>query len=235
LLDAKGHTSWLPKTSTLACTREMPTPFLNLRLAFLLAGGLSGLACAATQKAPTRTPPPEQAAAYFPLAPGWKWAYEIEKGGEKILATYAVLQQIGDTAIIQAGEERNGYTIMPEGIARRESLNPGDFILKTPIRAGATWPLAGGRAAVVSVGQDVTVPAGTYDDCAVVEEVRTNPDRVLRTTYAAGVGPIALEYQVSNPETRKFDVVLRARLLGLTRPGEDPLGNEAAGSLPGKP
>jgi hypothetical protein len=213
----------------------MPKPFLDLRLALLLAGSLSGLACATTQKAPARTPPPEQAAAYFPLAPGWKWAYEIEKGGEKILATYAVLQQIGDTVIIQAGEERNGYAILPEGIARRESLNPGDFILKTPIRAGATWPLAGGTAKVVSVGEDVTVPAGSYPDCAVVEEVRTNPDRVLRTTYAAGVGPIALEYQVSNPETRRFDVVLRARLLGLTRPGEDPLGNEVPGSLPAKP
>jgi hypothetical protein len=207
----------------------------SLRLALVLAGSLSGLACATAQKAPARTPPPEQAAAYFPLASGWKWAYEIEKGGEKILATYAVLQQIGDTAIIQAGEERNGYTILPEGIARRESLTPGDFILKTPIRAGATWPLAGGKAAVVSVGEDVTVPAGTYANCAVVEEVRTSPDRVLRTTYAAGVGPIALEYQVSNPETRKFDVVLRARLLGLTRPGEDPLGNEPTSSLPAKP
>ena len=213
----------------------MPKPFLILRLAFLLAGSLSGLACATTQKGSAGTPPPEQAAAYFPLAPGWKWAYEIERGGEKMLATYAVLQQIGDTVIVQAGEERNGYAILPEGIARRESLNPGDFILKTPIRAGATWPLAGGTAKVVSVGDTVTLPAGSYANCAVVEEVRTNPDRVLRTTYAAGVGPISLEYQVSNPETRKFDVVLRARLLGLTRPGEDPLGNEAPVSPPAKP
>ena len=211
----------------------MPRLFPNLRLAFFLASSLSGLACATTQKAPARTPPPEQAAAYFPLLPGWKWAYEIEKGGDKILATYAVLQQIGDSVIVQAGEERNGYAILPEGIARRESLNPGDFILKTPMRAGATWPLAGGQATVVAVGQDVTVPAGTYADCAVIEEARTNPDRVLRTTYAAGVGPIALEYQVSNPETRKFDVVLRAHLLGFTRPGEDPLGNQTAG--PAKP
>ena len=213
----------------------MPKPFLNMRLALLLAGSLSGLACATTQKAPARTPPPEQAAAYFPLAPGWKRAYEIEKSGEKILATYAALQQIGDTVIIQAGEERNGYAILPEGIARRESLNPGDFILKTPIRAGATWTLAGGRATVVSVGEDVTMPARTYANCAVVEEVRSNPDRILRTTYAAGVGPIALEYRISNPETRKFDVVLRARLLGFTRPGEDPLGNQTDGSLPAKP
>jgi hypothetical protein len=211
----------------------MPKPFLNLAL--FLAGSLSGLACATTQKTPARTPPPEQAAAYFPLAPGWKWAYEIEKSGEKILATYAVLQQTGDTVIIQAGEERNGYAILPEGIARREDLNPGDFILKTPIRAGATWPLAGGKATVVAVGEDVTVPAGTYANCAVVEEARSSPNRVLRTTYAAGVGPIALEYQVSNPETRTFDVVLRARLLGFTRPGGDPLGNETAGSLPAKP
>jgi hypothetical protein len=201
----------------------MPKSLLNIAL--LLTGGLSGLACATTQKAPARTPPPEQAAAYFPLATGWKWAYEIEKGSEKILATYAVLQQVGDTVIIQAGEERNGYAILAEGIARRESLNQGDFILKTPIRAGATWPLAGGQATVIAVGEDVTVPAGTFPNCAVVEETRTNPDRVLRTTYAAGVGPIALEYQVSNPETRKFTVVLHARLLGFTRPGEDPLGN----------
>jgi hypothetical protein len=213
----------------------MPRSLLNIRPAILVAGGLLGLACATTQKTAERTPPPEQAAAYFPLAPGWKWAYEIEKGGEKILATYAALQQIGDTVIIQAGEERNGYAILSEGIARRESLSPGDFILKTPIRAGATWSLAAGRATVVSVGGDVTVPAGTYANCAVVEEARSNPDRVLRTTYAAGVGPIALEYQVSNPDTRKFDMVLRARLLGLTRPGEDPLGNDTAGSQPAKP
>jgi hypothetical protein len=81
----------------------------------------------------------------------------------------------------------------------------------------------------------VTLPAGSYANCAVVEEVRTNPDRVLRTIYASGVGPISLEYQVSNPETRKFDVVLRARLLGLTRPGEDPMGNDTTSSPPAKP
>jgi hypothetical protein len=213
----------------------MPKPVLNLRLAFFLAGSLSGLACATTQKGSAGTPPPEQAAAYYPLAPGWKWAYEIEKGGEKILATYGVLEQIGDTVVIQAGEERSGYAILPQGIARREGPNAGDFILKTPIRAGATWPLASGTAKVVSVGEAVTVPAGTYANCAVVEEVRTNPDRVLRTTYAAGVGPITLEYQVSNPEARRFDVLLRARLLGLTRPGEDPLGNETTSSPPAKP
>ena len=185
-----------------------------------------GPACA-TSGASGRSPPPERAAEYYPLAPGWKWAYEIEKGGQKILATYAVVQQIGDSVIVQNGDERNGYTMLPEGIARRDSLNPGDFILRSPIMAQASWPLAEGKATVLSVGTEVTVPAGTYPNCAVVEETRTSPDRVLRTTYAAGVGPIKLEYQVSNPETHRFEVVLSARLLGVTRPGEDPLGGEA--------
>jgi len=224
--------SSLPNGSGLGSSTRMARLLRNMRLVILLAVSLSGLACATTPKTVARTPPPEQAAAYFPLAPGWKWAYEIEKGGQKILATYAVMEKVGDTVIIQAGEERNGYAVLPEGIARRESLSPGDFLLKTPIRAGATWSLGGGTAIVVSVGDDVTVPAGTYANCAVVEEARTNPDRVLRTTYAAGVGPIALEYQVSNPDTRKFEVILRARLLGLTRPGEDPLGNETGSSQP---
>jgi len=201
----------------------MRPDFFNFLLATLVLG--CELACATTQQAPARTPPPELAAEYFPLAPGWKWAYEIDKGGQKILATYAVLQWTGDSAIVQAGDERNGYALLAEGIARREGPSPGDFILKTPIRTGATWPLAGGKATVVSVGGNVTVPAGTYANCAVVEETRGSPDRVLRTTYAAGVGPVVLEYQVSNPETRKFDVILAARLLGVTRPGEDPLGD----------
>jgi hypothetical protein len=184
---------------------------------------LSGLACA-TSGASRRPPPPERASDYFPLTPGWKWAYEIEKGGQKILATYAVEQQIGDSVIVQNGDERNGYTITPEGIAKRDSLSLGDFILKSPIIAQASWPVREGKATVVSVGGEITVPAGTYANCAVIEETRSNPDRVLRTTYAPGVGPIKLEYQVSHPETRKFEVVLSARLLGVTRPGEDPLG-----------
>ncbi len=185
-----------------------------------------GLACATSGSA-RRAPAPERAADYFPLTAGWKWAYEIERGGQKVLATYAVMQQIGDSVIVQSGDERNGYTLTPDGIAKRDSLNLGDFILRSPIIAQASWPLREGKATVVSVGTEVTVPAGTYFNCAVIEENRSGPDRVLRTTYAPGVGPIRLEYQVNNPDTQKFEVVLSARLLGLTRPGEDPLGDSA--------
>jgi hypothetical protein len=213
----------------------MPKTFLKIPPVLFRVGlalmATCGLACATSSGTSRRSPPPESAADYFPLASGWKWAYQIEKGGQKILATYAVTQQIGDSVIVQNGDERNGYTVLAQGIARRDSLSPGDFILRSPIIAQASWPLAEGKATVVSVGTEVTVPAGTYPNCVVIEESRTGPDRVLRTTYAAGVGPIQLEYQVSNPETHKFEVVLSARLIGVTRPGEDPLGE----AVPGRP
>ena len=168
-------------------------------------------------------PPPESAQEYYPLHAGWRWAYEVEKGGERILAIYAVKQIAGDTVILETGEERLLYAILPEGIARKEGLTIGDYILKTPIRAGAEWPIANGKARVTAVGQTVTVPAGTFTNCAVVEEVRTNPDRVVRTMYAAGVGPVTVDYQVHDPIAGRIETALRASLRGLTRPGEDPL------------
>jgi hypothetical protein len=169
-------------------------------------------------------PPPEDAAAYFPLTAGWKWAYQVEKDGDKILATYAVLERMTDTAIVQTGQDRLVYAVLPQGIARREGLGVGDFLLKTPIRAGATWAVSGGEAKVVTVGRSVTVPAGTFPACATIEETRTDPPRVIRTVYAAGVGPVSLEVQAQDAESGQFRSAMRAALVGVTRPGEDPLG-----------
>ena len=57
----------------------------------------------------------------------------------------------------------------------------------------------------------------------IVEENRRNPARLVRTTYAAGVGPVSIEYLVHEPTTGRFDTALRASLRGVTRPGQDPL------------
>ena len=188
--------------------------------------GLALLGCASSAARPDSPagPPPEEAAAYFPLETGWKWAYELDKDGQSMLATYAVLEPVQGTVIVQAGEQRLGYVVTPQGIARRDGVQVGDLLLKTPIRAGLSWPVEGGDAKVVSVGETVTVPAGVYPNCATIEETRRDPLRVVRTVYAAGTGPISVEQQVADPATGKFKVVLRAKLLGVTRPGEDPLG-----------
>jgi len=169
-------------------------------------------------------PPPEEAAAYYPFSAGWKWAYNVEREGQTMLATTAVTERSGDTAIVQSGDQRLSYALGPEGISRREGLRTSDFLLRSPIRAGATWPIEGGQAKVAEVGKAVTVPGGTFPNCATVEESRTNPERVTRTVYCAGVGPVSIEVQVHDPLSGAFKTEMRATLLGVTRPGEDPLG-----------
>lgn len=200
----------------------MPT---SRRAIILLLAGTIAAGCASGKGAGPRAagPPPEAAADYFPLAQGWKWAYEVDKSGERILATYAVLETLLDTVIVQAGEERIVYATLPEGVARRQGATIGDFLIKTPVRKGAEWPIEGGSARIEEVGKTITVPAGTFVNCAVVVETRANPSRVVRTSYAPGVGAVSIEMQVSEPGARP-ETALRAVLLGVTRPGEDPLG-----------
>ncbi len=182
-------------------------------------------ACAGAPAAPTAAPapPPSDAQAYYPLEPGWRWAYDVVRGELPILATYVVAERAPGVAVVQAGQERLVYAISKEGIARREGSVVGDFLLKTPIVAGAEWAVADGKARVTAVGKSVTVPAGTFENCAVVEEARSGPDRIVRTTYAAGVGPVAIEVQQPDPRGGAgtgFVVTTKATLRGVTRPGE---------------
>jgi hypothetical protein len=205
-----------------AVTRQSPAP--PLLMALILC---AGCASSAGQKAGAAAiGNVEDAHQLYPLDAGWKWAYDVEKAGQPILAVYSVIQRQGDTAVLQAGEERITYLVLPDGIARRgpdKDLPQGDYLLHSPIRAGARWPIAGGTATVVSVGQTVTVPAGTYQGCVVVEESRSEPTRLVRTTYAPGTGPITIEFLVHDAASGRFDPALRAALRGVTPPGSDPL------------
>ena len=104
------------------------------------------------------------AADYYPLASGWKWAYDVEKDGMNILATYAVLERTGDTAVVQAGDERLTYAVTPDGhraeggggIGRLRHQEPGDAWAPNGRSRAA-------RAKIVSVEQDMSSssPAGT--------------------------------------------------------------------------
>ncbi len=98
----------------------------------------------------------------------------------------------------------------------------GDYVLKNPLTKDATWPVAGGTARVVSTGEEVTVDAGHFYDCAVVEVTRTDPPRLARTIFAPDVGPVVIEVQVQ--QDGKYVVTTRARLRSATKPGDDPFG-----------
>lgn len=160
-----------------------------------------------------------KASDYYPLGEGWKWAYDLEKDGEKILVIYAVAEATPEGATVVAGPERLSYAITPDGIAQADASGVGDFLLKNPITKGATWPVAGGKATVVSTSEEVNNEAGHFYDCAIVEVARTDPPRIARTTFAPDVGPVSLDYEVQ--DGGKYVVTTRARLRSVTKPGDD--------------
>ena len=194
-------------------------------LAFALLGVVVGPSCATTS-APSPTGAPDKArvaADFYPLEPGWKWAYDLEKEGQHMLAVYSVLERTPDTAIVQAGDERLSYDVSAKGVAQKDGVIVGDYVLKNPIVAGTEWSVVAGKARIASVEQKVSLPSGDYEHCLVVETLRTDPTRVSRTTFAPGVGPIAIEVQVQSQG--RFVTTLRASLRGTTKPGQDPLAS----------
>ncbi|HVU52799.1 MAG TPA: hypothetical protein VHL80_19090 [Polyangia bacterium] len=161
-----------------------------------------------------------QAADYFPVARGWKWAYDLERDGQKILAIYSVVERTPEGATIATGDERLSYAVSPQGLAQLDARGVGDFVLKNPIAKDAAWPVAGGTARIVSTTEEVTVDAGHFYDCAVVEVTRADPPRLARTIFAPDVGPVVIEVQVQ--QDGKYVVATRASLRSATKPGDDP-------------
>jgi hypothetical protein len=166
------------------------------------------------------------AADYFPVARGWKWAYDLEKDGQKILAIYSVVERTPEGATIATGDERLSYAVSAQGFAQMDARGVGDFVLKNPIAKDATWPVTGGTARIVSTTEEVTVDAGHFYDCAVVEVTRSDPPRLARTVFAPDVGPIVIEVQVQ--QGGKYVVAMRASLRAATKPGDDPFAAVSA-------
>ena len=189
----------------------------------LLAVSILVPACATSGGGPEAVRPRAgvTAADYYPLSDGWKWAFDVEQEGMNILATYVVLERKEAVAVVQAGDERLTYVVTPEGVAQFEGNAIGDYVIRNPIKQGAEWAVAGGRARIASANEEINIDSvGRYAGCVVVEVTRTDPARVTRTVFAPDLGPVALEMQVQ--EGTKFVTKARARLRAVTKPG-DPL------------
>jgi hypothetical protein len=183
-----------------------------------LATALSG-ACGTGGHTPDRLASSgNQALDYYPLVPGWGWAYQVERDGDNVLAPYSVAERTADGAVVKNGDQQMRYAILPEGIARRDGSSLGDFVLRNPVRQGTTWKVENGQATIVAAGVPLRLPSGDYPDCAVVEETRHDPERVTRTTFCRGVGPVDIEMRVFDPFKKTFEIMAHARLLSVTRP-----------------
>ena len=166
-----------------------------------------------------RPRPNATAADYYPLANGWKWAFDVEQDGVNILATYVVLERNADVAVVQAGDEKLMYAVTSDGVAQKDGTMMGDYVIKNPLRAGTEWNVSGGRAKITSVNEEVNIDSvGRYAGCVVVEVTRVSPMRITRTTFAPDLGPVALEMQVQDGQT--FKTTTKAKLRAVTKPGD---------------
>jgi len=215
-------TGQLSKHDLLLSTGKMPSfpPRQISAVLVLLAMAASACATARTSSS-AASPTGNPALDYYPLLPHWGWAYDVESEGRKVLALYSVVERRGNVALVKNGDDRIEYLIQSDGIARSEGSLPGDYLVKLPVHVGTTWPVSSGQATVVDAGREVSLPSGTYGDCAVVEEVRGQPNRVTRTTYCKGVGPVLIEMRVFNPMKTDFETIVRATLLSVTRPEQE--------------
>ncbi len=186
----------------------------------LAAGAAMVAGCASASARPPTFPAASACPAleFYPLLPGWGWAYQVERDGTTVLSVYSVGDWRADRATVQHGDERLDYALLADGIARRTGDVAGDYVIKLPLDKGGSWPVADGTATLVEVGKTVTLPAGTFDDCAIVVEVRRDPPRTTRTTFCRGAGPVELEMRVFSPSKQAYEVHARARIMNVSRP-----------------
>ena len=120
--------------------------------------------------------------------------------------------------VSQNGGSALRYELRPEGIYRPDQ---GVWLLKAPVRVGASRPSASGRTAhVVSVQDRVEVPAGRFQGCVRVEERGGGDGRRITTVYCPDVGPVWVESVVELPAAGR-SVRVVARLLGYATSRED--------------
>src|SRR3954452_14350612 len=110
---------------------------------------LAALALTACRSAPPTKPgfswsPDVRPAAYFPLADGSAWSYEVADAatGEKILAINRGLRHEGTPAGFGQAPAALSYEDRGDELVRLPSGTP---VLKAPIRKDASWPIPGGE------------------------------------------------------------------------------------------
>ncbi|MBK6528512.1 MAG: hypothetical protein IPN17_26455 [Deltaproteobacteria bacterium] len=181
----------------------------------LLLIAVGALGCAT---APVVAPPrgPARAVDFFPMRAGMAWSYDTETGigGDTVLNVLAVEGVDGDAFVVRSGSRRERYERRPEGVLRE-----GEYILREPLRVGASWEASGGgRVEVRSVEASRTVNGQVYRE--VVEVHRSSPRSRIETTtwYARDVGAIEILGETVSSIGGRLRV--RSTLRGYTR-GDD--------------
>lgn len=158
---------------------------------------------------------------FYPLRTGNAWSYDVDTGEPSTtLAITRVEAFDGKIAEVHVARAVVRYEVRPDGIR----VLPTDvWLLRTPLRPGATWPAPGGRVAeLVSTDAVAETPAGRFDRCVEVLELGGKLELEVRTVYCPGVGPVSVTSTMqSNVSERALSVSARLRGYSVTPRGSD--------------
>ncbi|MFO0649223.1 MAG: hypothetical protein U0326_23475 [Polyangiales bacterium] len=171
------------------------------RLAVMVC--VSALGCSGAQS-PQRPRGPLTARDYFPLRANAAWSYDTQTGygGDTVLSALAVVRVDGSRYYVRSGARTETYEIRADGVVRE-----GDYVLRDPIRVGATWDARdGSHLAIRAVGATRTVGQRQYHN--VIEVLRSGSSARIETTtwYAADVGAIEIHARTTSSLGQEIEV-----------------------------
>ncbi len=159
----------------------------------LLLSALALSACAASSSSSTKAEAGPQADAYYPLAVGTVWTYEVKLLGETRQIEVTTLRKNDDGFV----EDSTGAQFLVDSFGVRDQKR---YLLRNPIASGTKWTNVVSVSSVenyeiLAVKQPCDAPAGSWENCVIVESrnrVQEGTTLVNEMTFAPGVGIVRL-------------------------------------------
>ena len=149
---------------------------------------------------------------FYPFDEGNAWSYDVDTGeGSTTLAVARVDAFDGRVADVRTGQAVVRYEVGADGI---RIPSEQAWLLRTPLREGATWMSRGGRTArVVSTRARAQTSAGDFDGCIEIFETGGELGLEVTTVYCPGVGPVSVQSTMRS-EVSERTLTVTARLRG---------------------
>lgn len=193
----------------------LPSPGMYLRACsacWLVVLTLCLVAACASKSSSITTSAVLEPIDFYPLRTGNAWSYDVDTGeASTTLAVTRVEAFDGSIAEVRTANAVVRYEVLPDGIR----VPPTDaWLIRVPLRRGATWQGPGGRSAeLVSTDAVADTPAGRFEGCVEVREVGGKLDLEIRTIYCPGVGPVSVTSTMRSKVSERV-LTVSARLRG---------------------
>ncbi|MGD8824304.1 MAG: hypothetical protein PVI24_04935 [Myxococcales bacterium] len=149
---------------------------------------------------------------FYPLHEGNAWSYDVDTGEDSTtLAVTHVDAFDGRVAEVRTGKAVVRYEVGAKGI---RIPSEQAWLLRAPLREGATWVSRGHRTAkVMSTRARAKTSAGDFDGCIEIVETGGELELQITTVYCPGVGPVSVQSTMRSKVSERT-LTVSARLRG---------------------